>query len=118
MKVPPVMTPGEERIAGRGADAGGGVPISEAHPFAGELIEVWGGDFALRIVASEIANPQVVGLENENFPLFLGCQLAHGREQGERGRERGREEGVGPVHRGTVTEYKGTSDNLIVVICL
>lgn len=69
-----MMASREERIAGWGADARGGVPVSEAHALVGELIEVRGGDFARRVVTSQISNAQVVGIEDQDVGLVLRDQ--------------------------------------------
>ena len=66
----PVVASGEERVARRRADAGGGVSVGEAHPFGGEFVQMRRRDLATgRVVGADVAVTEVVGEDHEDVRL-------------------------------------------------
>ena len=66
---------GEDAVASGRADGGGAVSISKEEAFAGELVDVGGGDFGLVVVATEVSIAEVVGEDEEDVGEIVGVGL-------------------------------------------
>ena len=64
--------PGHDAVAGRRADRGGAVRIGEEHALAGKPVEMRGWDLALRVVATHVTIPKIVGEDEEDVGLLPG----------------------------------------------
>ena len=83
--------------------------IGEAHAFSGEAVEVWSGNLALGIVGSHVAEPQIIGEDDDDVGFFRGgCgKRDEGNEDGETAHDRRvgycfRRGGAGSLRGGTV----------------
>lgn len=66
---------GEDAVAGGRADGGGAVSVGKEEAFAGELVDVGGGDFGLVVVAMEVSVAEVVGEDEEDVGEIVGVGL-------------------------------------------
>ena len=70
----PVVTTGQQAVAGRRADAGGRMSVGEPHSAFGQRIQVRGGNLAQRIVGAEVAEALVVGQDDDDVGPVGGDQ--------------------------------------------
>ena len=63
---PPGITASEEAIPGRRADRRRAVGIGETHSLRRQSIQIWRGDFRVRVVTPQVAVTQIVGQDNND----------------------------------------------------
>ncbi len=91
----PVVSAGEEAVAGGRADGGTGVGILKDHSIGGERVEMDGVDFGVGIKAGEIAVAHVIGQDIHEVGKRMCHGMFYGGEMGYISYTGGRSEGVG-----------------------
>ena len=65
----PIVTAGEQTVAGRSADGAGTVSVQEVDAFVGHRLQVWGLDLAVGIARCQVADAHVVSQDDDDVWL-------------------------------------------------